>query len=75
LIVFFPLILKHYGLKLSERKSRFSKQHILAFSINILWIAAIAATLSRTALVGVIVIFALTQINRWKSNKKWAYGL
>ena len=75
LIVFFPLILKYYGLKVSERKSRFTKQHILAFAIHILWIAAIGATLSRAALIGVLVIFALTQINRWKSHKKWAYGL
>ncbi|MEI6426610.1 MAG: hypothetical protein WCO66_04685 [Candidatus Absconditabacteria bacterium] len=74
LIAFLPLILHAFPLKLHERKSWFTKTHILTLCINILWMYAILATLSRTAIIGVLVIFALTQIDRWKSHKKWAYG-
>ena len=75
LIAFLPLILQAFPLKLTERKSRFTKQNIQPLAINVLWLLAIAATLSRTAIIWVIVVFALTYITWWKSHKKWAYGI
>jgi len=75
LVAFLPLILQAFPLKLAERKSRFTKQILPNLAVNLLWMAAILATLSRTAIIGVLVVFALTKLNRWKSHKKRAYGI
>lgn len=75
LVAFLPLILQAFPLKLAERKSRFTKKILPNLAVNLLWIAAILATLSRTAIIGVLIVFALTQINRLRKHKKRAYGL
>ena len=75
LVAFLPLILQAFPLKLSERKSWFNRESLPTIGVNLLWLAAILATLSRTALIGVLIVFALTQIDRWKSHKKRAYSL
>gem|GEM_PF-6502840 len=74
-MAFLPLILQAFPLKLAERKSRFTKKILPNLAVNLLWIVAILATLSRTAIIGVLIVFALTQINRLRTHKKRAYGL
>ena len=75
LIAFLPLILTTFWLKLSEWKSWFSKKNILHLVVYILWFGAIFATLSRTAIIGTLGVIFLSQLQRWKSHKKLAYGI
>lgn len=72
LVAFLPLILTAFPLTKKTRLSRYKKEHILPISITLLWFMAIAATLSRTALIGVVVVIFLYQYKRFISHKKQA---
>lgn len=73
LVAFLPLILASFPINLSGRKSLFSKQNSINIMISLLWFIAIFATLSRTAIIGMIIVLALVKFGRWKNHKKRAY--
>ncbi len=71
LVAFFPLILSYFKFSFSSLQTFFLKKtNLISLGVYFLWFAAILATLSRSALLGILVIFLLRNIRRWKRHWK-----
>lgn len=74
LVVFLPLMIKYFTFSFSSLKDLFTKkQNLISLLVYILWFSAIILTLSRSALLGTLVVVFLININRWKRH--WKIGI
>lgn len=71
LVVFLPLIIKYFTFSISSLKDIFTKkQNLISLFVYLLRFSAIILTLSRSALLGTIVVLFLLNIYRWKRHWK-----
>lgn len=71
LVVFLPLIISYFTFSLNSWKDIFiKKQNLISLFVYILRCSAIILTLSRSALLGTIVVLFLMNIHRWKRHRK-----
>lgn len=76
LVVFLPLITHYFKFSINSLKDMFiKKQNLISLFVYILWIGAIILTLSRSAILGTIIVFFLMNINRWKRHWKIGIGI
>lgn len=71
LVVFLPLIISYFKFSLNSWKDIFiKKQNLISLFVYFLRFGAIVLTLSRSALLGTIVVLFLMNIHRWKRHWK-----
>lgn len=76
LVAFLPLILSYFKFSISSWKNIFTKKlNLTSLFVYLLWFGAIAATLSRSAILGTIIVLFLMNIKRWKRNWKIGIGI
>lgn len=74
LVAFLPLIIHYFTFSLSSWKDIFAKkQNLISLVVYLLRCSAIILTLSRSALLGTIVVLFFMNIQRWKRH--WKIGL
>ncbi len=74
LVVFLPLIIHYFKFSINSLKEIFTKkQNLTNLFVYIIWFGAIILTLSRSALLGTIVVLFLMNIWRWKRH--WKIGI
>lgn len=74
LVVFLPLIIRYFKFSINSLKELFTKkQNLISLVVYLLWFSAIILTLSRSALLGTLIVLVLININRWKCH--WKIGI
>ena len=76
LVLFFPLILYFFPFKKQPSFPSWIKENWLPFLVTTLWIVSICATISRAALLGLVLLLAMASFPVLKQHKKqlFAFG-
>lgn len=75
LVLFLPFILTAFPISTHTALNLRKKKDWLHLAIILIWLVTIGATLSRTALIGIMVIGILSQLSFLRSHKKRALGI